>query len=376
MLTRKYAVVLSFTCILSALILSGCANTPTNSSLVVNPTNSMKLSPQYRSCIANTPSYLLVSEGIGLTEQAATTSARASLVQQIKVNVKVEENLEINKSDIVKTNFQSNASTQSEVLLTNSIVLCKEFNSEQIRVFVGYDNRSLEAKIQSVLTERNIQHLSQLAGARLLIHSNVFKHLDNSKVNSKSNRKLMLSLSHKNDVWYFSIGNKTIALSPEELIKLTSFENAGEILLIATDGKVFKDNRLINGDLFKVKYTEELGRNSYFSMFVQSQDGSVSLLYDNLEYQNGVIELPEIQACMSYDDNGGCQSLPDTSKDKLIAITSSSRINTLQIERMQHSYNKEKAINRYQFPELIASLSEVKDVNITSAFVFVSPYVN
>jgi hypothetical protein len=375
-LTRKYAVVLFFACILSALVLSGCASTTRNSSDALNPPISMTLSPQYRSCIANTPSYLLTSEGIGLTEQAAATSARASLVQQIKVDVTVDDNLQLIKSDTVTTNYQLNASTQSAILLTNSIVLCKEFNSNQTRVLVGYDNRSLDVKLESVLTERNIQHTSQLRGSRLLINSNLFRHLDNQKVDDDGSRKLMVSLSRKNDIWYFSIGNETIALTPEELIKLTSFENAGEISLVGGNGGIFKNNRLINGDVFKIKYIEPLSKNSYFSMFIQAEDGSISLLYENLKIKKGVIELPEIQACMSYDDDGGCQSLANTSKDKLIAITSSSRIDTLQIEQMQHSYNRKQAINRYQLPELIASLSEVENIKITSAFVFVTPYDN
>ncbi|GHB62683.1 hypothetical protein GCM10008107_09730 [Psychrosphaera saromensis] len=376
MLTRKYAAVLFFACILSVLFLSGCASTTTNSSVALNPPISMMLSPQYRSCIANTPSYLLTSEGIGLTEQAAATSARASLVQQIKVDVKVDDNLQLSKSDTLTTNYQLNASTQSAILLTNSIVLCKEFNSNQVRVFVGYDNRNLDMKLQSVLTKRKVEFLSQLRGSRLLIHSNVFKHLDSSKNNKNDNRQLIVSLSRKNDIWYFNIGNDVIALTPEELIKLTSFENVGEISLIARSGQIYKDNRLKNGDVFKIKYIESLSDNSYFSMFIQAEDGSVSLLYENLKFHNGAIELPEIQACMSYDDDGGCQSLSGISKDKLIAITSNSRIDTLQIEQMQHSYNQNQAVNRYQLPELIASLSEVENVNITSAFVFVTPYNN
>jgi len=367
-MTWKY-LVLSLVC-----VLSGC--TTTNTSVNSTPPVYAGYSPQYKSCIANIPSYLLTSEGLGNTEQAATTSARSNLVQQIKVNVKVEESLQVDKSDTFKTNYQSNASTQSEVLLTNSIVLCKEFNSNHIKVLVGYDNRSLDVKLQSVLTQRNIQYISQLAGSRLLIHSNAFKHLSNLQINNDSSRKLMVSLSRNNDIWYFSIGNETFALTPEDLVKLTTFDNAGEIVLIARNGQAFKDNRLKNGDVFKMKYVEPLSGNSYFSMFIQAEDGSVSLLYDNLEFQNGVIELPEIQACMSYDNDGGCQSLPDISKDKLIAITSNSPVDTLQIEQMQHSYNQEQAVNRYQLPELIASLSEVENVNITSAFVFVTPYDN
>lgn len=369
MLTRKYAVVLFF-----AFVSSGCSTTKSSVNSV--PQVHVGLSPQYKSCIASTPKYLLTSEGVGLTEQSATTSARANLVQQIKVTVKVEENLKINKSDTVSTQYQSNASTQSEILLTNSIVLCKDVNSDIVRVLVGYDNRSLDMKLQSALTSRNIQNISQLRGSNLLIHSNLFKYLDNSQINKESEHKLMVSLSRKNDIWYLNVGSEIIALTPDELLKLTLFENAGELSLIARSGQIFKGNRLKNGNVFKIKYIEPLSENAYFTMFIQAKDGSVSLLYDNLEFTNGVIELPEVQACMSYDDDGGCQSLPNISKDKLIAITSKSRIDTLQIEQMQHSYNQEKALNRYQLPELIASLSEVENVNITSAFVFVSPYEN
>ena len=369
MLTRKCVAVLFFT-----FVLSGCSIT--KSSVDSDPQVYVSYSPQYKSCIDSIPNYLLISEGLGLTEQAATTSARTNLAQQIKVTVKVDENLRINKSDTVSTQYQSNASTRSEILLTNSIVLCKDFNSELTRVLIGYDNRTLDIKLQSILTANNVQHISQLRGSRLLIQSNIFKHLDNSKINKQATRQLPVSLSHKNDIWYFNLGEKTIALTPDELLKLTSFKNAGTISLVSRSGRVFKDNRLKNGNIFKIKYIEPFSENSYFTMFIQAQDGSISLLYDNLEFNGRELELPEIQACMIYDGDGGCQSLPDISKDKLIAVTSSSRTNTLQIEQMQHSYNQNQAVNRFHFPDLIASLSEVENVNITSAFVFVSPYEN
>ena len=369
MLTRKYAVLSIFT-----VLLSGCVTS--NYQVSNNSPIDTSYSQEYKHCLINIPEYLIKSEGVGITEQAATSSARTSLAQQIKINVKVEENLQVNKSDIVKTEFQSNASTQSEILLTNSIVLCKQTSVDFVRVVVGYDNRNLDVKLQSVLSNYNIRSTSQLRGSSLLINSSAFKYLDRSLVNKINDGKLPVSFSRKNDIWYLNIGSEVIALTPDELIKLTTFENVGEITLISRNGLVFKDSRLKNGDVFKIKYTQSSTENSYFSMFIQAQDGAISLLYDNLEFANGEIELPEIQACMAYDDVGGCQSLAASSKDKLIAVTSSSPIKTLQIEQMQHSYNQEQAVNRYQLPELIASLSEVKDVNITSAFVFVTPYKN
>lgn len=370
--TRKY-LRLVFISFLSVLSLAGCVTTSNEEAY--QPIY-VDLTPQYKSCISSTPAYLLTAEGVGDTEQAATISARSNLAQQIKVIVKVENNLQINTSDTVQAKYQSNASTQSEILLTNSIVLCKELSSGLTRIFIGYDNRSLDIKLESILTKHNIQYASQLRGPSLLVHSNVFEHLDSSEINNKRTRQLPVSLSHKNDIWYLNIGHEGIALTPDELSKITSFKNVGKISLVSRSGQVFKDNRLSNGDVFKISYMEPLSENSYFTMFIQAQDGSISLLYDNLEFNGRALELPEIQACMSYDDDGGCQSLPDTSKDKLIAVTSSSRINTLQIEKMQHSYEQSQAVNRYQLPELIASLSEVESVNVTSAFVFVSPYNN
>lgn len=324
---------------------------------------SIKSFSEYRSCQLDLPIYLNSGEGVGQSEQQAHTLALSVLAQSVEVDVETKTNSEISKSTS-KTNssFSEKVGLNSKVTLSGYQVECKTKYQGKHYLTLSYDNRTLDVKLINALNDLYITSLNNLNGPKLLLESPVFSDAfgcDSNPCAGPYNGDVNVRLAEKDGRWFLNVGQKQIRVATGDLYRLVSTNEHSYLRLSNTTGESYLNNRLKNGDLFKLSYEKTLGGRSHLNVYVLAEDGTLTSLIENMPLSTNIKQFEPLQTCMKKNEYNDCLDIPNTiSVDRFLAVETIEVMPSFFIDKMNFEFSKEKAVNTNKLPSLVGYLSK------------------
>lgn len=249
------------------------------------------------SCASKRPDFYISSEiqegfilgkGEGASKDAAKTAALKEIAEQIEVRV-------FSSTEIAMTGNQDESSllfdydikTRTDIALSGVEFLHEEKVGKRWYVMLRYDNRPLEVRILEASRNGEISAISPVNTASFYRALPFYRFLEENKVSKN------FMLSHENNVWRVSVGNRAFPLTSRDLSD-EFFVEGGQGTIILEQGQ-HNDSSIIGqppgnlraGQEFLLKVIPPIG--GFLSLFYVDNSGITIGLLKNQEVREGEV---------------------------------------------------------------------------------------